>query len=53
MGTRRDGREPGDLRPISFTRDYTEMAAGSGHGSEDGLADLDRQLRELELVEAA
>jgi ribonuclease PH len=29
MGTRRDGREPGDLRPISFTRDYTEFAAGS------------------------
>jgi len=31
----------------------SEMAARSGHGSEDGLADLDRQLRELELVEAA
>jgi ribonuclease PH len=29
MGARRDGREPGDLRPISFTRDYTEFAAGS------------------------
>jgi len=29
MGTRRDGREPADLRPISFTRDYTEFAAGS------------------------
>jgi ribonuclease PH len=29
MGSRRDGREPGDLRPISFTRDYTEFAAGS------------------------
>src|ERR1700737_3166083 len=29
MGTRRDGREPGDLRLISFTRDYTEFAAGS------------------------
>jgi ribonuclease PH len=26
---RRDGREPGDLRPIAFTRDYTEFAAGS------------------------
>jgi ribonuclease PH len=29
MGSRRDGREPGDLRPIIFTRDYTEFAAGS------------------------
>jgi ribonuclease PH len=29
MGSRRDGREPGDLRPVSFTRDYTEFAAGS------------------------
>jgi ribonuclease PH len=29
MGTRRDGRESGDLRPITFTRDYTELAAGS------------------------
>src|SRR3984893_8131690 len=29
MGTRRDGREPGALRPISFTRDYTEFAPGS------------------------
>jgi ribonuclease PH len=29
MGIRNDGREPDDLRPISFTRDYTEMAAGS------------------------
>ncbi len=26
---RRDGREPDDLRPVRFTRDYTEMAAGS------------------------
>lgn len=26
---RPDGREPNDLRPISFERDYTEMAAGS------------------------
>jgi ribonuclease PH len=26
---RRDGREPEDLRPIAFTRDYTEFAAGS------------------------
>ena len=29
MGTRRDGRTPEDLRPVAFTRDYTEMAAGS------------------------
>jgi ribonuclease PH len=29
MGSRRDGREPGDLRPIVFTRDYTEFAKGS------------------------
>jgi ribonuclease PH len=29
MGSRRDGREPGDTRPVSFTRDYTEFAAGS------------------------
>ncbi len=26
---RRDGRQPDDLRPLTFTRDYTEMAAGS------------------------
>ncbi|MEO7398130.1 MAG: ribonuclease PH [Ilumatobacteraceae bacterium] len=26
---RPDGREPNDLRPITFERDYTEMAAGS------------------------
>ena len=26
---RRDGRQPDDLRPLSFVRDYTEMAAGS------------------------
>jgi ribonuclease PH len=26
---RRDGREPNDLRPLSFVRDYTEFAAGS------------------------
>jgi ribonuclease PH len=26
---RRDGREPTDLRPIAFTRDFTEMALGS------------------------
>jgi ribonuclease PH len=29
MGIRRDGREPGDLRLVAFTRDYTEFAAGS------------------------
>jgi ribonuclease PH len=29
MGLRRDGREPQDLRPIAFTRDFTEFAAGS------------------------
>jgi ribonuclease PH len=29
MGTRRDGREPDELRPITFTRDFTEFAAGS------------------------
>lgn len=27
--TRADGRTPGDLRPITFERDFTEMAAGS------------------------
>jgi ribonuclease PH len=26
---RRDGREPDELRPLTFARDYTEMAAGS------------------------
>jgi ribonuclease PH len=26
---RRDGRQPDDLRPLTFQRDYTEMAAGS------------------------
>jgi ribonuclease PH len=29
MGIRRDGREPDELRPLAFTRDYTEMAMGS------------------------
>ena len=29
MGPRRDGREPDELRPITFTRDFTEFAAGS------------------------
>ncbi len=27
--TRRDGREPDQLRPVSFTRDFTELAMGS------------------------
>ena len=26
VGIRRDGREPADLRPIAFTRDFTEFA---------------------------
>jgi ribonuclease PH len=29
VAIRRDGREPADLRPIAFTRDFTEFAAGS------------------------
>ena len=29
MGIRKDGREPDDLRPIKFQRDYTEFVAGS------------------------
>jgi ribonuclease PH len=29
MGSRRDGREPDELRQVAFTRDYTEFAAGS------------------------
>jgi ribonuclease PH len=29
MGTRRDGRDTDELRPITFTRDFTEFAAGS------------------------
>lgn len=29
MSPRRDGREPDELRPIAFTRDFTEMAQGS------------------------
>ncbi len=29
MAARADGRSPGDLRPITFTRDYTTMAPGS------------------------
>jgi ribonuclease PH len=29
MGIRKDGREPDELRPMRFTRDYTELAMGS------------------------
>ena len=29
MGIRKDGREPDELRLLSFTRDYTELAMGS------------------------
>ena len=29
MGIRNDGREPDELRPLRFTRDYTELAMGS------------------------
>jgi len=29
VSPRRDGREPDELRPITFTRDFTEFAAGS------------------------
>ena len=29
MSPRRDGREPDELRPITFTRDFTEFATGS------------------------
>lgn len=29
MGIRKDGREPDELRPITFTRDYTDLALGS------------------------
>ena len=29
MGIRKDGREPDELRPLTFTRDYTELAMGS------------------------
>jgi ribonuclease PH len=29
VSPRRDGREPDDLRTLTFTRDYTEFAAGS------------------------
>jgi ribonuclease PH len=29
VGIRRDGREPDQLRPIEFTRDFTEFAKGS------------------------
>ena len=29
MGIRKDGREPDELRPLAFTRDFTEFAMGS------------------------
>jgi ribonuclease PH len=29
VGIRRDGREPDELRPVTFIRDFTEFAAGS------------------------
>jgi ribonuclease PH len=29
MGIRKDGREPDELRPLTFTRDYTDLAMGS------------------------
>jgi ribonuclease PH len=29
VGIRHDGREPDELRPVTFTRDFTEFAAGS------------------------
>jgi ribonuclease PH len=29
MGIRRDGREPNELRPVSFVRDFTDFAIGS------------------------
>ena len=29
MGIRNDGREPDELRPLTFTRDFTELAMGS------------------------
>src|ERR1044072_6794915 len=29
MTTRADGRSPEDMRPLRFTRDFTEFAAGS------------------------
>jgi ribonuclease PH len=29
MGIRNDGREPDELRPLAFTRDFTELAMGS------------------------
>jgi ribonuclease PH len=29
LGVRRDGREPDELRSVTFTRDFTEFAAGS------------------------
>ena len=29
MGIRHDGREPDQLRDVTFTRDFTELALGS------------------------
>ena len=29
MSPRRDGRDTGELRPIAFERDFTDMATGS------------------------
>jgi ribonuclease PH len=29
MGIRKDGREPNELRPVSFVRDFTDFATGS------------------------
>ena len=29
MGIRQDGREPDELRPVSFVRDFTDFALGS------------------------
>ena len=29
MGIRKDGREPDELRPLTFTQDFTELAMGS------------------------
>src|SRR5437763_15678885 len=40
MSPRRDGREPDDLRPLSFVRDYTEFAMGSVLASMGRTKDL-------------
>ena len=29
MGIRKDGRQPDELRPVLFVRDFTEFAMGS------------------------